>query len=180
MTVEQATAALQEHFKVDVVEQPDESVPKGQVIESDPKGSAAPNSRVVLKVSSGPPLVVVPDVARGSYEQAAQKLSARGLGAEQVDAFDDTVPAGQVIRTQPAAGDSAPKRSNVQVIVSKGPDLVLVPDFKGKTVAEATALAGDAVALTPQGTLTPASRVRAQDPAAGTQVKRGTAVTIFF
>lgn len=180
MTVEEATAALQAQFKVEVGEQPDDTVPKGQVIESDPKGSAAPDSTVVLKVSSGPPLVVVPDVARGTYEQAASKLSARGLGATKVEDFDDTVPPGQVIRTVPAAGESAPKNSKVEVHVSKGPDLVVVPDFRGKTIAEATALAGADVAITPQGTLTANSRVRAQDPAAGTQVKRGTPVTIFF
>jgi serine/threonine-protein kinase len=71
--------------------------------------------------------------------------------------------------------------SKVTVVVSKGPDLVVIPDFKGKSIEEATALgAAEGVGVQAQGTLAPGKKVRAQDPAPGGKVKRGTVVTIFF
>ncbi len=86
-----------------------------------------------------------------------------------------------MIRTDPPAGESIPRNSVVNVVVSKGPDLVVVPNFKGKTIEEATAAAAAAgVEVQPQGVVGGSHKVRAQDPARKTQVPRGTVVTLFF
>ena len=61
--------------------------------------------------------------------------------------------------TAAAAGTQAPVGSKVTVVVSKGPDLVVIPDFKGKSIEEATALgAAQGVGVQAQGTLAPGKR----------------------
>src|SRR6185312_16414922 len=63
-----ATQALQSQFAVQIVEASSETVPKGQVIKSNPVGSAPLDSTVQLVVSTGPPLVVVPEASGKSYD----------------------------------------------------------------------------------------------------------------
>jgi len=180
-TQEAATQALQAQFAVRVVNRTHDTVPKGSVITSDPVGSAAPDSVVTIYVSSGPPLLVVPDVRGRSYERAVERLANRKFKASRQDEFSDA-PAGQVLGTQPLAGDRAPKGSTVVVRVSKGPDLVAVPDFTGQTIEQATATATVAgVQIEAQGVLGANRKVRAQAPqATDGQVKRNTVITLFF
>jgi serine/threonine-protein kinase len=66
------------------------------------------------------------------------------------------------------------------VVVSKGPELVQVPDLEGKRVEEASA-ALRAVGLAPDvEDYEPGGVVRAQDPDPGTQLKKGEKVTLFL
>ena len=180
-TQDAATQALQGQFAVRVVERPSDKVPKGSVITSDPLNTAAPDSVVTIYVSTGPPLVVVPDVHGRSYASAVQRLANRRFGASRQDEFNDA-PAGQVLGTQPLAGDRAPCGSTVTVRVSKGPDLVDVPDFTNMTIEQATAAAAAAgVQVQAQGVLGAGRKVRAQAPqAADGKVKRNTVITLFF
>ncbi len=65
----------------------------------------------------------VPDTSGMTYSQAATALGAQTLNAQPgTDEYSDTVPAGQVIRTDPAAGTTVPEGSTVTVIVSLGKD----------------------------------------------------------
>jgi serine/threonine-protein kinase len=164
-----------------VVNRSHDTIPKGQIITSVPQGSAPPDSTVKLVVSSGPPLIVVPEVSGRSYDQAVARLREAGFGATRVEEFSDTIPIDKVIRTQPEAGQRAPKGSAVSVVVSKGPDLVIVPDFNNRTISESTGVSEQAgVEIQASGVIGRGRRVRAQDPPAGAVVKRGTVVTIFF
>jgi eukaryotic-like serine/threonine-protein kinase len=180
-TKDEAVAALSGQFAVETADESSMTVPSGQVIRTEPAGKAPPDSTVKVVVSTGPPLVDVPDVTGTTYDDAVAALAKRKFGATRAEDFSDTVPVGQVISTQPAAGSKAPLQSKITVTVSKGPDLVVVPDFKGKSIEEATALgAAQGVQVQAQGTLAPGKKVRAQDPPPGGQVKRATVVTIFF
>jgi len=69
----------------------------------------------------------VPSVASGTCDQATAALRAVHLVASCSPQFSDTVPVGQVIGTNPPAGQPVPRDSTVAVLVSKGPDLVTVP-----------------------------------------------------
>ena len=65
----------------------------------------------------------VPDTSGMTYSQAANALGAQTLNAQPgTDEYSDTVPAGQVIRTEPASGTTVPEGTVVTVIVSLGPD----------------------------------------------------------
>ena len=70
--------------------------------------------------------------------EATGRLGRLGLTAEVGPAaFSHSIPAGEVIRTSPAAGAKVRTRSSVLLIVSKGPELVSVPDVTSRPEAEA-------------------------------------------
>ena len=177
-----AQAALEQaQFVVTSELQYHETAPKNTVMSTVPDGKAAPFSTVHLVVSNGPVPRTVPNVAGKTFAEASKALGGQQLGAIQGDEFSDTVAAGTVIRTDPPAGQKAARDSKVTVVVSKGPDLVVVPKFRGLTIDQASAAATAAgVQVQAQGVFNGGRAVRAQDPAVGTQVKRGTVVTIFF
>jgi serine/threonine-protein kinase len=138
-----ATAELQGagEFTPKPAEAFDETVPSGVILRMGdgvpaelPKGSEVP-----VVVSKGPAPRTVPDgIAGGTFAQAQAKLQAVQLVAHQVDAFSDTVPVGTVIGTSPAAGGSVARGGSVDVQVSKGPQLVAVPNVKGLSLDAAT------------------------------------------
>jgi serine/threonine-protein kinase len=180
----EAVALLQQAgFVVAVERRFDEVVPKDIAIDTDPPGSAgkAPrDSTVKLFVSDGPAPVPVPDVAGKSFEEAASILAAAKLEAVRTEGFSDTVAVGVVIGTDPAVGQPAARDSQVSVIVSKGPELVAVPNVVGLTVEAASAKLAE-FGLTPDvQDYGPGKKVRAQDPGGTTLVKKGSKVTLFL
>jgi serine/threonine-protein kinase len=169
-------------FVVTVTRAFDENVPKDIVLGTDPAGGgqAPPESTVTLVVSDGPAPVAVPDVAGLSYEEAAAALEAARLVPVRAEEFSDTVEAGRVVGTDPAVGAMAPRDSEVSVVVSKGPEIISVPNVVSMTV-EAASEALRAVGLVPDvEDFTPGGKVRAQSPSGGAQVKRGDKVTLFL
>jgi serine/threonine-protein kinase len=161
---------------------PNEDVPPDHVIglaEGTPT-EAETGTAISLVVSSGPAPRTVPAIAAGSDPAAAcAPIEAERLVCEAAEEFSDDVPAGQVIGTDPPGGSEVPRDSTVRVLVSKGPELIAVPDVSGRTVEEAAA-ALEAAGLSVSGvTGNPRGRVLATDPPAGEQVPRGTGVVIF-
>jgi eukaryotic-like serine/threonine-protein kinase len=182
--VDAATTALQAlGFVVDTGTHAfDEQAQAGTVLASEPTGEAPPDSVIKLTVSDGPAPRTVPDVgAGGTFAAAAAALDGVQLTATQVDEFNDTVPAGQVLGTTPAAGTQVPRGTAVSVRVSKGPDLVAVPAIAGLTIEAASqTLAAQGFQAFVQGNLRPGGKVLATDPAAGTMVKRGSTVRVLL
>jgi len=67
------------------------------------------------------------------------------------------------------------------VVVSKGTDVVLIPDVTGKTIDVATAqLQTSGLTAAVQGAYSPGKKVRAQSPAAGLPIRRGAVITLIF
>ncbi|MFI5046997.1 MAG: PASTA domain-containing protein [Acidimicrobiia bacterium] len=183
LSVPDATVALaQQGFAVAVQRRNDETVPLDGVIGTDPPtGSAQPkDSQVALIVSDGPAPVRVPDVAGGTFDAASATLASSRFTATRADEFSTTVDTGKVIRTDPAAGALAPRDSSVSVVVSKGPELVEVPNTLGMSLEAAQA------ALQAKGfevdtvSYLPGRVVRGSNPAAGSKVLKGTKVTLSF
>ncbi len=192
LTLEQATAALTaQKLKItqgDPV--PDETVPIGVVVSwsvpADPTltvgATVEPGAVVQVILSSGPAPRTVPSLTGLSGADAKAALEALGLVyAELPGEFSVTVPAGAVARQDPAAGASVPKGTTVNVVVSRGPDVVVVPLIAGLTLQpaqDAVTAAGLAV-----GTITgdPAAVVTSvtaggQPVVAGTMLPRGTSL----
>ena len=100
------------------------------------------------------------------------------VNAQQV--FSDTVPAGVVVDQTPSSG-TADKGSTVLLHVSKGPDIVVVPDVKkmsraeGRRTLEAAGLVVDERVVVQGGP----GNVLDTDPKAGKRVKRGTTVIMY-
>ncbi|CAN5323861.1 Stk1 family PASTA domain-containing Ser/Thr kinase [soil metagenome] len=80
-------------------------------------------------VTEGPgAYTTVPQVAGEAQDVASTILTAHGLTADPVQAFDHTVASGFVVGTTPAEGSRIRKDRTVTMTVSKGQDLVAVPD----------------------------------------------------
>jgi serine/threonine-protein kinase len=171
----------QAKFVARVERRNDETMPKDGVITTVPAGKAPPDSTVTLIVSDGPAPRSIQNVARKTYDQAAAALQAQQLLPQRADAYSDTVPSGQVIRTEPAAGQQVARGSTVQVVVSKGTDAVLVPDLRGLTIDAAAAAAAErGLTLNLVGPYRPNGKIGNQDPVPGTRVRRGQVVKIAF
>ena len=167
-------------FAVDTKHDYDENVPAGIALRTDPAANEkrAPESTVALVVSDGPRPVAVPDAAGKSYDAAVAALQAKRFTATRVDDFSDTVPTGTVIGTDPPAGQLAPRDSQVVVHVSKGPQPVAVPNVVGASVEQASqALQASGLVADVQN-FAPGRTVKSQTPPAGTQVNKGTKVTL--
>lgn len=81
-----------------------------------------PQTPVTVWLSLGPKYAKVPEVARVSREQAERRIKEAGLEVGQIiEQYDDHIPTGFVISSEPGAGDQVGKRTQVALIVSKGP-----------------------------------------------------------
>jgi len=126
---------------------------------------------------------VVPRTSGLTYTQAAAALEAKHLDARKVEAFQENVPKGRVVSTDPGAGQQVRRGTDVQVTVSKGPERYAVPNVVKKSQAEATdqvtgaRLTLGAVTQAFSETVDP-GLVVSVDPKPGTQLKRGDKVNL--
>ncbi|MFE2478467.1 Stk1 family PASTA domain-containing Ser/Thr kinase [Streptomyces sp. NPDC001194] len=82
----------------------------------------------------------VPNLLGKTEAQARSDLSAAGLGVKRVDRkFSDTFDRGTVMNSDPGSGKRIRGNGAVALTVSRGPELVFVPDLKGKPLEEAKA-----------------------------------------
>jgi len=158
-----------------------DTVASGNVLDWSPRTQAAVGDAVTVVPSQGPEFVTMPDLVTvpTTSDQAVQQLEAIGIpatGITQRQDFSDTVPQGDVIASAPAAGQRADRAATVTLDVSKGPDLIPVPDVRGKSLNAADAALQQAgfvpEAYGPGGD----SIVVDQRPPPGTPAKRGSAV----
>jgi serine/threonine-protein kinase len=158
--------------------------PAGVVLEQDPAGGAwaSGDDGVRVVVSSGPAPVDVPDLVNLTVEDATARLDELGLVVAVTEQFHEEVDAGRVVSQSVPPGEEVAPDSTIDVVVSRGPAPVPVPDLRDQPYDAAAA------ALTDAG-LTPArqdvfdndvaeGRVIRTEPAAGTEVDRGSEVTV--
>lgn len=172
-------------FVVQLLFQPNEEIPKGQVFAQRPQaGAKLPQGDVVtVFVSDGPLGLQVPDVAGQQQADGLALLQRSQFGAEVVATPDENVRPGQILATQPAAGQRVHDGGVVRVLVSSGPAPRVVPQLVNLTSAEALLQLGRA-GLAPgrisrqTNTEVAAGTVLAADPPAGAQVPKDTPVAL--
>lgn len=146
-----------------------------------PVGATYPElGALTLVVSVGP----VPPVEGLAVGEAQARLEDAGLVVEFADpVFDDAVPV-DVVVTADWLDDPMNPGDTVRLTVSKGPDLVEVPNVvTGQTIAQArTQLEelGFAVTSNVPQFLEGAVVASVQSPAAGERVERGSEITVNF
>jgi serine/threonine-protein kinase len=156
-------------------------VEAGRVISVEPSAGAQlpPESVVTLTVSRGRAPVEIPNVRGQTFDAAKAALEPLGFTVTRAeDVFSNDVAAGQVVGSDPEAGNTVPYGSSVELAVSKGPDLVTVPDFVGDFLGTALAqldALGFSVELSGPQQLS--RRVSEQVPR-GTPAPRGSTVTL--
>jgi serine/threonine-protein kinase len=136
---------------------------------------------VKLVVSDGPAPVPVPDVSAKLFDDASKTLTDAKFTVQRADDFSDSIDKGKVIKTEPAANQPGARGSQVIVHVSKGPELVTVPDFTGLTV-EAASQKIQALGLPVPDVsgYAPGKPVVAQSPKAGSQIPKSTQIRLFL
>ncbi|MCI4043015.1 Stk1 family PASTA domain-containing Ser/Thr kinase [Streptomyces sp. TRM75563] len=80
----------------------------------------------------------VPSLLGQTQRTAEKRLSDEGLGLKGVDrVFSDTVERGSVVSSDPASGARIRGNGSVKLVVSRGPEIVRVPDVVGSSLADA-------------------------------------------
>lgn len=127
--------------------------------------------------------VVVPDVVGKQAETARSILLDNNLRVSVSEAFDEKVPAGQVISQQPAAGTTVKEQRTITIVVSKGGEITVVPDLRGLSRRDAELQIknsglklGRVDEQFAEGA--PADTVISQNPRPPAQVTRGTTIDI--
>jgi beta-lactam-binding protein with PASTA domain len=179
-TVPDATQALQSVGLVigDIQERPSDQ-PKGVVLEQTPRSGevVTKNTRVNL-VIAGDPEPVIPDVVGLSQSEATNALLDAGFRVGMIETEDSAKPAGTVVKQNPVAGNTAPKDTEISIVLSTG--IISVPPVVGFSEAEATALLQDAgfQVRTQTQESTQVGVVLSQSPEAGAKLEVGKTVVI--
>ncbi len=182
----------QDGFKVHGVKRVRRDVAAGTVLEQDPSAGEAAldctflsffcaKPEVVLTVSAGPGSSEVPGTAGASRQEAVAALEEAGFEPAVRTANSDRVEAGQVISSDPRGGTNATRGSTVTLTVSIGPKLAQVPVLVGspRSVAVQQIRArGLSPSVEEEESSTPAGEVVRQSPSAGSELPRGSTVTI--
>ncbi|WP_414169496.1 Stk1 family PASTA domain-containing Ser/Thr kinase [Streptoverticillium reticulum] len=148
MTLDDAKKQLQDKGLTvgDVSQQFSDETPKGSVLGSDPRPGQElrPDSAVTLVVSKGRQLNV-PDVTGMTVADATAALRDAGL---QIKVSDTQVYSpkdkGTVAQQSPGKGEKGAEGDTVTVALSKGKEMIPVPDVTGKSEADAKKLLTDA------------------------------------
>ncbi|WP_393057139.1 Stk1 family PASTA domain-containing Ser/Thr kinase [Streptomyces sp. LN549] len=123
-----------------------DDVAAGEVVRTEPEAGAErhPDSAVAIVVSKGSP-VDVPDVTGLSVEDATAALDDEGLKAKVLpDRVNSPEDAGDITEQSPAEGEEAAEGDTITLTVSKGPQMIDVPDVTGKDVDDARSELEDA------------------------------------
>ncbi|MGC2941101.1 MULTISPECIES: protein kinase domain-containing protein [unclassified Brevibacterium] len=92
---------------------------------------------LVIANLPAPTSIVPGQLAGKEVDEVTSQLEDSDLKAEPKEVFDDSVPVGEVIGTEPVSGSELPPDSTVTVVVSKGEEKFAVPELEGMKRAEA-------------------------------------------
>jgi serine/threonine-protein kinase len=140
-----------------------------------------PGSGVSVVVSKGPRPIDVDDFVGKPESQAREQLRAAGFKVSVVGReFSDTVPLGSVISQDPRRG-TAFRGDRIELVVSKGPELVEVPDLIGQSASSAAAqLEALGLEVDEVRFFDDSETVVRQSPGGGELVESGTTVTLYL
>jgi eukaryotic-like serine/threonine-protein kinase len=171
-----------------------ETVPAGSVISWQVQDNASlvagaqvlPETAIVVNVSLGPAPRPAPDLTNQTVDEATVTLTGLQLViARGEDEFSNTIEAGRVVSQDPVPTTPVERGGTVTVRVSKGPDLVAIPDLTGLTYPQAQQALTDAGYVvnsllgTTEGIFVSIS-VAGTETQAGATFPRGTGVDLIF
>ncbi|MEA2294005.1 MAG: eukaryotic-like serine/threonine-protein kinase [Solirubrobacteraceae bacterium] len=173
-----------EGFEVDIQDVRSADRPSGEVIRQRPSPGekADKGSRVTIFVSSGPGQAEVPDVTGAKFSDAKRAVVRRGFRVDIAKQTSDIVPTDHVIETRPSARTQLDIGRTVTLVVSTGRQRVAVPAVSGLDSVEARSRLQDAGlkadVIEQESAAKPAGTVLAQNPTAGTELRKGDTVTL--
>lgn len=128
--------------------------------------------------------IVVPSVVGASVEEASAVFAPLALRSEVIEnRFDEEIPAGKILESDPSGGDKIDAGGTVKLVISKGQERYVIPVLTGLTPEAALKLLTNqplksAGIVEEFNTTIPKGLVIATNPSNGQRVKRDTPVTI--
>jgi eukaryotic-like serine/threonine-protein kinase len=161
----------------------DEKAPKDTVLSQNPGAGQriVSGGTIKLTLSLGPEVYNLPDEGGKDTATAQSELAQIKLAVQVQQVYDDLVPAGVVVGTDPPAGTQVKPGVKVTLKVSRGRAPVTVPNVLGQPLDQAqNTLRGLKLNVTvkQQDSDKPANTVIAQDPGEGSGVEAGKTVTL--
>jgi serine/threonine-protein kinase len=130
-----------------------------------------------------PDRVTVPNVLGQPVSTAQERLEAEGLEAD-IKPVPNAAPRDTVLEQDPVADERLDEGSTVVLTISSGPAVVEIPDVAGQSQKEATEALDDAglevAAKLGFSEDIPEGRAVGTEPAAGTELQTGAAVTLII
>jgi eukaryotic-like serine/threonine-protein kinase len=161
------------------------NLPANVVLQEDPPAGSRQKrgTTVVLALSAGQKTAEVPVTTNMSQQQARIAIENTGLTLGNVSEQLADQPRGLVISSSPPAGTKMDLPGSVDIVLSKGPATVQMPDLYGRTVGEARSMVeqlGLRIAGMSRDTssLQPENTVIRQLPAAGQAISAGGPVSL--
>lgn len=141
MTEESAKALLDEkELTYEFVAQESDTVDKGKVIETNPSVGTPVEKGTKITVYYAAQRVEPFSVIGKTPEDAEEELRSKGYVPRRgSDIYSESVASGKVAATKPKTGESVAVGSTITYYVSKGQELVKVPNLLGKTKSQAKA-----------------------------------------
>jgi len=127
-------------FKIGIENSADASVPAGSVIRTQPPSNTIvnPDSLVTIIVSVGPEAFPIPYVLDIETERAIYIVEESGFTLGQLlEVNDENIPRGFIISQNPVAGTKMSPGTAVDLVVSKGPSLIVISDLSRKSPEDA-------------------------------------------
>jgi eukaryotic-like serine/threonine-protein kinase len=93
--------------------------------------TSAITNEVTIVLGAGPETRPIPDVKGQAQDSAVQILTASGFTKTVPVEVDSALPAGELLGTNPAAGQTVPVDTVIQMQVSRG-NQFLMPDLRGQ------------------------------------------------
>jgi beta-lactam-binding protein with PASTA domain/predicted Ser/Thr protein kinase len=170
-----------------VISEHSDTIPTGDVTRTDPSAgvSILAFSRVTIYVSTGKPVVGVPDVRGATVASAKDQLRRAGLGWAISNQVSSTATPGTVISETPGPNSSVALGTTIDLVVAKAPVKVKIPNVLNDTAAAAqtTLLAAGFQVVEKFHSVKKSANdgtVLRESPPQGTLVKKGSTVTIYI
>ncbi len=181
LSSEQALQAIKDAgFTVGTTKNFFSDLPAGEAFGLSAESGAILNEGSVLDlfVSIGP----LPDVAGLPVAEATALLDEAGLTFDQLEVFDNSVPAGSAVRLV-LSETPLPEDGTVTLEVSKGPEIVIMPNVVGETIEAAKILLENlglrvVIDTNQLSSNFGIAKVKRQTPSSQTELRVGDSVTI--
>ncbi len=172
-------------LKLQEAEEYNSTYPAGTIIRQNPKAgrTVKEGQQITLTVSLGTQYVTIPETKNMVAEDAEQTLKDMGLNVLQKPMQDSTVASGAVIYSSPSSGETVEGGSTVILYVSRAVvnSTNLIPTLTGKTIDAARADVRGlnfSIRVVEQPSDQPEGTVLSQSPAAGTDARISTVITL--
>jgi len=117
---------------------------EGEIYHQSPSASTKvkEGATIRVKVSLGENIIIVKDYTNRDSAEVFREMNKEGIQYEEMSAYSDTIPAGNIIRTEPPVSEEFSTEDVMMVYVSQGPQetKISVPPLEGMDLNTAKSL----------------------------------------